>query len=87
MASRTHTLYITGDAHLAGISMLMVEIEQEEDGRWIAEVTTLPGVMAYGETRAEADAKVKALALRVIADRLDNGEQLPQEIAKFFEAA
>lgn len=43
--------------------------------------------MAYGKTKAEADAKVKALALRVIADRLDNGEQLPQEIAKFFEAA
>lgn len=67
--------------------MLMVESEQEEDGRWIAEVTTLPGVMAYGKTKAEADAKVKALALRVIGDRLDNGEQLPQEIAKFFEAA
>jgi len=67
--------------------MLIVESEQEEDGRWIAEVATLPGVMAYGKTKAEADAKVKALALRVIADRLDNGEQLPREIAKFFEAA
>lgn len=67
--------------------MLIVESEQEEDGRWIAEVAALPGVMAYGKTKAEADAKVKALALRVIADRLDNGEQLPQEIAKFFEAA
>ncbi|HEX4040392.1 MAG TPA: type II toxin-antitoxin system HicB family antitoxin [Xanthobacteraceae bacterium] len=67
--------------------MLIVESEQEEDGRWIAEVAALPGVLAYGKTRAEADAKVKALALRVIADRLDNGEQLPQEIAKFFEAA
>ena len=48
---------------------------------------TLPGVMAYGETRAEADAKVKALALRVIADRLENGEQLPRELAGVFEAA
>lgn len=67
--------------------MLIVESEQEEDGRWIAEVAALPGVLAYGKTKAEADAKVKALALRVIADRLDNGEQLPQEIAKFFEAA
>ena len=57
--------------------MLRIESEQEEDGRWIAEVPALPGVLAYGETRAEADAKVKALALRVIADRLENGEQLP----------
>jgi predicted RNase H-like HicB family nuclease len=57
--------------------MLRIESEQEEDGRWIAEVPALPGVLAYGETRAEADARVKALALRVIADRLENGEQLP----------
>ena len=67
--------------------MLTIESEQEEDGRWIAEVAALPGVMAYGATKAEAKAKVQALALRVIADRLDNGEQLPREIAKFFEAA
>jgi predicted RNase H-like HicB family nuclease len=67
--------------------MLRVESEQEEDGRWIAEVPALPGVLAYGETKAEADAKVKALALRVIADRLDNGEQLPRELAGVFEAA
>jgi predicted RNase H-like HicB family nuclease len=67
--------------------MLLVGSEQEEDGRWIAEVVALPGVMAYGDTKAEADAKAKALALRVIADRLENGEQLPREIADFFEAA
>lgn len=67
--------------------MLAIETEQEEDGRWIAEVTALPGVLAYGVTKADAKAKVQALALRVIADRLDNGEQLPREIAKFFEAA
>lgn len=47
-----------------------VEIEQEEDGRWIAEVVDLPGVLAYGQTPEEAQAKVQALALRVIADRL-----------------
>ena len=76
MASRTHTLYITGDAHLAGISMLMVEIEQEEDGRWIAEVTTLPGVMAYGETKAKAKANVILLMLRVLAERLAHREPL-----------
>lgn len=67
--------------------MLIIESEQEEDGRWIAEVTALPGVLAYGTTKADANAKVQALALRVIADRLENGEPLPREIADFFEAA
>jgi predicted RNase H-like HicB family nuclease len=67
--------------------MLRIESEREEDGRWIAEVPALPGVMTYGATEAQAQAKVKALALRVIADRLENGEPLPQEIAAVFEAA
>jgi predicted RNase H-like HicB family nuclease len=67
--------------------MLGLESEREEDGRWLAEVKALPGVMAYGGTDAEARAKVKSLALRVIADRLDNGEPLPHEIAKIFETA
>lgn len=67
--------------------MLIIASEQEDDGRWIAEVTALPGVLAYGTTKAEANAKVQALALRVIGDRLENGEQLPREIASFFEAA
>ena len=51
-----------------------VELEQEEDGRWIAEVPELPGVLAYGSSQAEARAKVQALALRVVADRLEHGE-------------
>jgi predicted RNase H-like HicB family nuclease len=67
--------------------MLKIESEREKDGRWIAEVPALPGVLTYGETEAHARAKVKALALRVIADRLENGEPLPQEIAAVFEAA
>lgn len=50
--------------------MFKIETEQEEDGRWIAEVMDLPGVLAYGQTLEEARAKVQALALRVIADRL-----------------
>lgn len=54
-----------------------VEIEKEEDGRWIAEVPDLPGAMAYGQTRSEAISKVEALALRVLADRLDHGEKIP----------
>jgi predicted RNase H-like HicB family nuclease len=51
-----------------------VELEQEEDGRWIADVVDLPGVMVYGATRAEAIARAEALALRVIADRIEHGE-------------
>jgi predicted RNase H-like HicB family nuclease len=57
---------------------MKIEIEREEDGRWIAEVPDLPGVLAYGKTREEAIAKVEALALRVIADRLDHGENIPE---------
>jgi predicted RNase H-like HicB family nuclease len=55
-----------------------VEIDREEDGRWIAEVPDLPGVLAYGGSREAAVAKAEALALRVIADRLDHGESIPQ---------
>ena len=51
-----------------------IEFEQETDGRWIADVVELPGVMAYGETREEAGNKAEALALRVLADKLDAGE-------------
>jgi predicted RNase H-like HicB family nuclease len=67
--------------------MLKIESEREEDGRWIAEVPALPGVLTYGKTEADARAKVKALALRVVADRLENGEPLPHEIAAVFDAA
>lgn len=55
-----------------------IEIEREEDGRWIAEVPDLPGVMAYGQSEKEAVSKVKALALRVLADRLEHGEEIPE---------
>ncbi|GET35285.1 type II toxin-antitoxin system HicB family antitoxin [Microseira wollei] len=51
-----------------------IDIEQEEDGRFLAEVLGMPGVLAYGETREEAIARVQALALRVIADKLEHGE-------------
>jgi predicted RNase H-like HicB family nuclease len=65
---------------------LVVEVEQEDDGRWIAEVIGLPGVMAYGRTREEALAKTEALALRVLADRLEHGEPAP-EVEGLFVAA
>jgi len=55
-----------------------MEIDRETDGRWIAEIPDLPGVMVYGTTREEALARVKALALRVIADRLEHSETLSE---------
>jgi predicted RNase H-like HicB family nuclease len=58
--------------------MYAIEIDQETDGRWIAEVPELPGVLAYGATRDEAVRKAQALSLRVLAERLENGEPLPQ---------
>ncbi len=67
--------------------MLKIESEREDDGRWIADVPGLPGVMVYGTTEGEARAKVQVLALRVIADRLEHGEPLPPEIAHVFVAA
>lgn len=67
--------------------VLTVEIEQEEDGRWIAEVRELPGVMVYGTSTEEAVAKAKALALRVVADRLEHGEAGPDLLNISFKAA
>ena len=65
---------------------MRIEIDREEDGRWLGEIPELPGVMAYGQTQAEAVAKVKALALRVMADRLEHGEAIP-ELADVFSVA
>ena len=59
---------------------LTIETERETDGRWIGEVPELPGVLAYGATEAEAAAKAEALALRVLADRLDHGESKPVDV-------
>ena len=57
---------------------LTIEVEQEEDGRWLAEVPEFPGVMAYGPSRHQAIARAQALCLRVLADRLDHGENVPE---------
>lgn len=65
---------------MAKPSQFKIELEQEEDGRWIGEVPALPGVMAYGPTRAKALAAVQALALRLLADRLEHGETLPDDL-------
>ena len=63
--------------------MLTIDVEREDDGRWLAEVVDLPGVLAYGKTRQEAIERVQALSLRVLADRLEHGESVPQVVAVF----
>ena len=60
---------------------LRIETELEDDGRWIAEIPQLPGVLAYGTTAEEASAKAEILALRVLAERLEHGEAKPLEIS------
>lgn len=60
-----------------GAMRLTIEFDQEEDGRWIAEVPELPGVMVYGITQRDALLKVQTLALRVLADRLEHNEAVP----------
>jgi len=65
---------------------MRVEIEHEDDGRWIGGVPALPGVLAYGATADEARVKAVALAFRVIADRLEHGEAVPPEARELFAA-
>ncbi|HVS72124.1 MAG TPA: type II toxin-antitoxin system HicB family antitoxin [Phycisphaerae bacterium] len=64
-----------------------VEVERETDKRWIAEVRDLPGVLVYGRTRKQATMKAQALALRVLADRIEHGEKIPSIAQHFVEAA
>ena len=64
-----------------------IELDRETDGRWIAEVPALAGVLAYGQTRNEAVARVQALALRVIAERLEHAEAPAELLAVTFSAA
>jgi predicted RNase H-like HicB family nuclease len=72
--------------HMAEGDCMKIKIEREEDGRWIAEIPDLPGVMVYGTTRDQAISKAEALALRVLADRLDHGEEIP-ELKEVFTVA
>lgn len=64
-----------------------IELEQEEDGRWIAEIPELPGIMVYGDSKAQAISKAEALAFRVIADRLEHGEMVGEFLTVHFETA
>jgi len=65
-------------------SPLRVEIEREEDGRWLAAVPDLPGVMAYGTSQEEASRKAKSIALQILADMIESGEELPSGLAHLF---
>ena len=67
--------------------LLQIATEQEADGRWLAEVGLLSGVLAYGTTQTDAIAKVQALALRVLAERLEHGEAVPEYLTVSFQAA
>ena len=64
-----------------------IELDREDDGRWLAEVPALSGVMCYGATRADATARVQALALRAVAERLEHGEAEPALLHLSFETA
>jgi predicted RNase H-like HicB family nuclease len=68
-------------------TMLTIEVEQEEDGRWIAEVTAVPGAMAYGDTPEQARSRAAALAFRAIADMIEHGEALPAGAQDIFAPA
>ena len=63
-----------------------IEVDQENDGRWIAEIPQIPGAMGYGKTREEAVSRVEALALHVLAERIEHGEMSPV-IEKVFSVA
>jgi predicted RNase H-like HicB family nuclease len=67
--------------------LLAIEYHREEDGRWLADIPALPGVSAYGQTKEQATAATQALALRLIADRLEQGEMMPGPLDVTFSVA
>jgi predicted RNase H-like HicB family nuclease len=77
---------VAKQAAQAGSFNLKVEFSREDDGRWIADIPALPGVTVYGRTRKQALVSAEALALRVIADRLEHGEAVPGQVTVSFAA-
>lgn len=71
---------------MAEIQPLQIDIEREEDGRYLASVPELPGVMAYGDTEDAAVRRAKAIALQILADMVESGEELPQPLSAGSEA-
>jgi predicted RNase H-like HicB family nuclease len=72
---------------IGSLESIPITVGREEDGRWWADIESMPGVMAYGKTQEEAVAAVRALALRVAADCLDHGEEVPEPLARIFTVA
>jgi predicted RNase H-like HicB family nuclease len=68
-------------------AMLTIDVEQEADGRWIAEVTAIPGALAYGASKSDARSRAAALACRVIADLIEHGEPVPDQARDLFAPA
>ncbi len=81
-----YSLFMTKKAKTKKISLLNIELEKEADGRWIAEISKIPGAMAYGKTRQEAVRKASAIALRTLADRVEQGNA-PAVISRLLEHA
>ena len=77
MSKRPVRGQVQGERYTGFDMTFRIEFEQEADGRWIAEVLELPGALVYGATVSEARARAQALALRVVADRLEQGETGP----------
>ncbi len=69
------------------VDSISIFVGREEDGRWWADIESMPGVMAYGSSRESALAAVRALALRVAADCIENGEAIPEPFTKVFSLA
>jgi predicted RNase H-like HicB family nuclease len=69
------------------VTQFSIEIDREEDGRWIAEIPALPGALCYGVSKDDAARKVEALALRILADRVESGEDVPEVAGSFLVAA
>ena len=69
--------------HKPSNTIFHVEIDREEDGRWLAEITDLPGVMAYGDSKDDAIRHVYILALRVLADKIDHDEPIPNDLMSY----
>lgn len=75
---------VSGQPDYDGSVKLTIELDREDDGRWIAEALELPGVLCYGQTREEAISKAERLAIEVIADRIAHGEMAPAALAVSF---
>ena len=65
------------------MTQFIIEFDREDDGRWIAAIPALSGVHCYGDTKEEASRKVEALALRVLADRIESGAEVPEVTGTF----